>query len=315
MLTMTPLLSMAARIVCAATLAFAGLVATAGRGEAQYVAVVVNGEPITNYDIEQRTKLIQLSTRKTPPRKEVMDELIDEKLKHQLVRRYNIPDLSKDVDNAFTNMARRMRASPKQFTEQLAKSGLGTETIKSRIKAELIWSQIVRSRHQSSFQFSDRDIEARLGTRPPEESGVAGFDYTLRPILFIVPRGSPQAAYEARRREAEALRGRVQSCDQGIVLARGLRDVAVRTPVVRSSAQLDPALRDVLEKTEIGRLTPPELTIQGIEVHALCDKKPSKPEDLPGKREARDQLFKERFETLSKRFLAELRSQAMIEYR
>jgi len=93
------------------------------------VAVMVNGEPVTNYDIEQRSKLIQLSTNKSPSRQQVLDDLIDEKLKIQLLRRYNIPDIDKDVENALSNMARRMRGTSKQFTEQLARAGVMPETL------------------------------------------------------------------------------------------------------------------------------------------------------------------------------------------
>ncbi len=37
----------------------------------------------------------------------MIEELINEKLKIQLLKRYTIPDIDKDVDNALTNMARR----------------------------------------------------------------------------------------------------------------------------------------------------------------------------------------------------------------
>jgi peptidyl-prolyl cis-trans isomerase SurA len=279
------------------------------------VAVMVNGNPITNFDIEQRAKLIQLSTRKAPSRKEVIDELIDEHLKIQLIKRYSIPGIDKDVENAYANMARRMRATPQQFTEQLARSGVKSETIKHRIRAELVWSQVIRGRFQSSFQFSDKDIQARLQTKNPDALAAVGYDYTLRPILFVVPRGSPQSAFEARRKEAEAFRGKFTSCEASIPYARALPFVAVRAPVTKSSAELPPALRAVLEKTELGGVTAPEATTQGIEVYALCGKRPSDSENLPAKREARDELFKEQFESHSARFLKELRSQAMIEFR
>src|SRR5204862_4830333 len=130
-------------------------------------------------------------------------------------------------------------------------------------------------RFQSSFQFSDKDIAARLEVKKPDDANVVGYDYTLRPILFVVPRGSPPAAFEARAKEAEALRARFQSCDEGIALARGMRYVAVRPQVVKGSAELPVALRDVLAKTELGRLTVPEPTQQGIEVYALCGKRQS----------------------------------------
>ena len=104
-----------------------------------------------------------------------------------------------------------------------------TETIKSRIKADLIWGQIIRGRYQSSFQFSEQDVTNRLQSKNRDDANVVGYDYTLRPILFVVPRGSPPAAYEARAKEAEALRSQFQNCEEGIAVARGIRYVAVRS--------------------------------------------------------------------------------------
>jgi peptidyl-prolyl cis-trans isomerase SurA len=208
-----------------------------------------------------------------------------------------------------------MRATPKQFTENLARQGIVADTIKSRIKGELIWSQVIRGRFQSAFQFSEKDIQARLETRRGDGAPTIGYDYTLRPILFVVPRGSPRSTFEERRKEAEAFRGRFESCDQGLPIARALPYVAVRPPVVKSTAELAPALREILEKTELGRVTAPEITLQGVEIYALCGKKPSDRDNDPAKREAREAMFKEQFEAHSKRFMSELRSQAMIEYR
>jgi len=292
------------------------VVATAPQGaSAQGVVVLVNGDPITNFDIEQRSKLLQVSTQKTPPRQEVVEELINEKVKIQLLKRYTIPDIDKDVDNAYANMARRMRQSPKEFGEQLSKTGIMPETLKSRMKADIVWTQIIRGRYQPSFQFSDRDIQSKIDAKHPPGTAptTVSYDYTLRPILFVVPRGSPPAAFEARAKEAEALRAQFQSCEEGIALARNVRFVAVRAPVTKNSAELPAALRDILTRTEVGRLTPPETTQQGVEVYAVCGRKQG--ENALEKKEARDQLYNEAFESRAKAFLKELRSQAMIEYK
>src|SRR3974377_1683322 len=45
---------------------------------AQQVAVLVDGEPITELDIAQRLKFTEMSTHKTPTRQEVIDQLINE---------------------------------------------------------------------------------------------------------------------------------------------------------------------------------------------------------------------------------------------
>jgi len=298
-------------LVCAA-IASVAVPAVAAPAPTQLVAVVVNGDPITNFDIEQRTKLVQLGGQKAT-RAEVIEDLINEKLKIQVLKRFNIPDIDKDVDAAFRNMARRAHQTPKEFSNQLDHAGVKMDTLRSRIRAEITWSQIIRGRFQSSFQFSDKDIEVRLGARKPEDANVAGYDYTLRPILFVVPRGSPPAAFEARKKEADELRARFLSCEQGIPLARAIRYVAVRQTVVKASADLPPALRDVLAKTELGHLAPPDVTREGVEIYALCGKKQS--ENTPAKKEIRDQLISEAFENQSKKYLKELRSEAMIEYR
>jgi peptidyl-prolyl cis-trans isomerase SurA len=301
------------RLMIGAALAILAAAAMTARADAQTVVVVVNGDPVTNYDIEQRSKLSQLGNHKVPPRQEVIEELINEKLKIQLLKRYNIDGIDKDVDSAFANMARRMRSTPKDFADSLAKQGVMTETLKSRMKADLIWTQIIRGRFQSSFQFSDNDIATRLQTKNPDNANAVGYDYTLRPILFVVPRGSPPAAFEARAKEAEALRAKFQSCEEGIALARGMHYVAVRQQVVKGAAELPSQLRDILAKTELGRLTAPETTQQGVEVYALCGKRQS--DNAPAKKEVRDEMVNEAFQVQSKKFLKELRDQAMIEYR
>ena len=300
------------RLLFGAVIAIVAALAMTGRADAQAVAIV-NGDPITAFDIEQRAKLIQLSTHQTKPRNEVLEELISEKLKVQLLKRFSIDGIDKDVDVAYGNMARRMRATPKQFSDNLEKAGVKTETLKSRIRADLVWGQIIRGKYQSTFQFSDQEVNARLKAKNREDENAVGYDYTLRPILFVVPRGSPPAAFEARAKEAEALRSQFQGCDTGIELARGTRYVAVRTQVIKSSAELPAQLRDVLAKTEIGRLTAPEATPQGVEVYALCGKRQS--ESAPAKKEVRDEMFSEAFEVVSKKYLKELRDQSMIEYR
>jgi peptidyl-prolyl cis-trans isomerase SurA len=305
------------RLAAAAALAFAVIAAAPQATQAQGVVVVVNGDPITNFDIEQRSKLLQASTHKAPARQDVIEELINEKLKIQLLKRYAIPDVDKDVDNAFANMARRMRQSPRDFTEHLTKSGINAETLKSRMKADIVWTQIIRGRYQASFQFSERDIQSRIETKSQQgattTTTTASYDYTLRPILFVVPRGSPPDAFQARAKEAESLRAQFRNCEEGIPIARSVRFVAVRPPVTKNSAELPPALRDILTKTEIGRLTPPETTQQGVEVYAVCSRKES--DNALEKKEARDQLYSEVFDTRAKAYLRELRSQAMIEYK
>lgn len=291
------------------------LAAAAGNSPAmaQQVVVLVNGSPITSYDIDQRSKFIQLSARRTPTRQEVIDELIDEKIKFQEAKRYSIEASSGEIDKGVANMASRAGMNVDQFTQALAAQGIGLGTIKSRMRADLAWNQLVRGRFPATLQIDEKDIRDILETKKEESEGVA-YDYRLRPIVFIVPKGSPESVVQARVREAEALRTRFQGCDEGITFARTLKDVAVRDPVRRTSADLPPTLRDVLNNTPLGKLTKPEITAQGVEVFALCEKIETT-SDTPQKRKLRQEIFTTRFEAQSKRYLSEVRRSSMIEFK
>ena len=300
------------RSLLTAAVLMLGLSALATAARAQQVVVIVNGEPITALDIEQRTKLNQLSTHKIPSRQEVLDELINEKLKVREAKKLGLEIPSSEVDTAYASVASRMRLTPEQLTEQLAKSGVNAATLKARLKADMTWPQLVRGRYQASLQIGDKDILTAMDSK---SSDSVGYDYTLRPILFLVPTGSAEALVEGRKREAEALRSRFQDCETGIAFARALKDVAVRDQLVRSSADIPAELRKVLDGVEVGRLTAPEVTKFGIEMFAICAKKESAADNSPIRRQVRDSIMAERLEQRSKQYLQELRRGAMLEYK
>src|ERR1700681_5082977 len=84
---------------------------------AQTVAVMVNGEPITNYDIDQRGKLDFLTTHKPAVRQQVIDALIDEKLKIKEGKKFGVDPTASDVDQSYAAMSARMRITPEQLTK------------------------------------------------------------------------------------------------------------------------------------------------------------------------------------------------------
>jgi peptidyl-prolyl cis-trans isomerase SurA len=309
--TMTLDKLMTCRKLLVAAIVAVALPILAGAAHAQQVLVVVNGEPITALDVEQRIKLAQLSGQKSPSRQEIIDELINEKLKVREAKRWGLEVTDSEVDGALATMAGRMRVTTDQLVQQLAHAGINVTTLKHRIRADIAWPQIVRGRFSTSLQIGDKDI---LTAQTKTEEG-AGYDYTLRPILLLVPTGSSEAFIEGRKREAEALRGRFQGCDEGIAFVRGLRDIAIRDQVTRSSADIPAELRKLLDSIEVGRLTPPEVTKVGIEMFAICAKKESSADNSLGKRKAKESIMAERYEQISKRYLNELRRSAMLEYK
>jgi peptidyl-prolyl cis-trans isomerase SurA len=289
------------------------LMSAAAPAHAQSVAVMVNGEPITHMDIDQRMKLNALSGVKDNNRQTVLDDLINEKVKIKEGKKYSVDPGVSEVDGSYATMASRMRLTPDQLTQSLASKGIRPNTLKSRLKADMVWNAIVRGRFKQSLQVGEKEVEAAVQSQGGDAMAEA-FEYQMRPLVLIVPRGAGGGLAEARHKEATALRERIQSCEDAIRTFKSTQNATVKGIVVKTSADLPPNLREMLDKTPIGHLTPPEVTAQGIEMVALCSRKPTKI-DTPKKREVREKMFAEKFDAKSKSYLADLRKAAMIEYR
>jgi len=280
---------------------------------AQSVACMINGDPITNYDIEQRTKLNFLTTHKQMPREEVLSELIDEKVKIKEAKKYGVDPTATDVDQSFGGMASRMRITPDQLAKSLESQGIRTDTLKARLKAEMVWSSLVRGRFKESLQVGEKDVNA-AAQESGEKTEAEAFEYQMQPIILIVPRDAGSGATDARRKEAEALRERVQSCGEANSYFRSMQRAVIKDTVTRTSADIPGPLRELLDKTPIGHLTPPEVTKQGVEMVALCSRKATTV-DTPKKREIREKMYAQKYEAKSKAYLQETRKAAMIECR
>src|ERR1700726_3211522 len=272
---------------CAVALA---LMACASPLQAQTVAVMVNGEPITNYDIEQRSKLTFLTTHKPADRQQVINELIDEKVKIREGKKFGVDPSASDIDQSYAAMSSRMRITADQLTKSLESQGIRPDTLKARRKAERVWTSLVRGRYKESLQVGEKDVAAAIQVSGDDKQASDAFEYKMQPIVLIVPRGSAQSVIETRHKEAEALRNRVQTCDEANALFKSMQNAAIRDAVTKTSADLPAPLREVLDKTPIGHLTEPEVTKQGVEMVALCDRKPTTV-DTPKKKEIRDKMF------------------------
>src|SRR3954466_14798838 len=104
------------------------LIGSASQLHAQSVVVMVNGEPITNYDIEQRSKLNTLS-HKAATRQQVLEELIDEKVKIKEAKKFGVDPSSSDIDATFAQMSSRMRTTPELLAKSLEAQGIRAETL------------------------------------------------------------------------------------------------------------------------------------------------------------------------------------------
>jgi peptidyl-prolyl cis-trans isomerase SurA len=297
--------------------ALAAVISLAGgsNARAQEVAALVNGVPITQLDITQRQKLEQLSTQKLPPRPDVLNTLIDELLEINEAKNFSIDVPKTEVEQSYGGVAQHMGIDSDKLTAILVHAGSSAAALKHRLEAQMAWNALIRGRYKASLEIADTDVEAQLHLHPTDEKDAdVGYEYTLRPIVLVVPSGAPDPLYESRKREADALRARFADCTSGIAFARALDEVAVRDQVLKFSADLPKPSRDILDGTEMGHLTPPERTAEGFQMFAVCGKRQTK-NDTPGEKKVRDEMFQKRFGAKAAVYLKKLRREAMIEYK
>ncbi len=284
----------------------------ASPAQAQQVVALVNGEPITTRDVVQQTRIIEALTRKRPSRDDAVEELIEQKIKLHQARRLGISIDNAQIDRQLAMLARNA-GGMSSFEAALRQAGIDMSAFKTKMRADTAWREVLQKMAPGSFQVRDADVVAALLARGQAPTTKA-VQYTMRQVVFVVPRGSPDSFRAARLREAEALRARFSSCEHDFQLAREYREVVVMDPVIRISTDLPERLRDLLAKTPDGRMTPPEPTASGIEVVAICGRKETVA-DLSSLSEIRQQLLSQRVDAQEKRILADLRRKAIIEYR
>jgi peptidyl-prolyl cis-trans isomerase SurA len=234
---------------------------------AQGGVVTVNGEPVTNRDIEQRMRVMGTLFRQPLSRNAALEQLIDDKVKAAEARRLGMRVTDSHQNEMMTRLAGSMRQQPTQFEQNLSKAGIEPEAVRAKISADAIWGELVRQRGRNNV-ISNAELNDETEKRAAKgEAKVV--DYVVRQIVFVVPPGSSPGQ---RERDAGSARARVQDCEAGVDFLRTLRDVAVKERIGRTSTDLSKQTNDLVAKTPVGRLTAPYRSDQGVEMLLICEK-------------------------------------------
>jgi peptidyl-prolyl cis-trans isomerase SurA len=230
----------------------------------------VNGQAITSTDIARRTNFLKVQGVKGGSAK-AADEMIDQALKLQAGEQAGIRVSTAEVDAAYERFAKSNKMSPKQMNEALNQIGVTSKHFKEYIRTSITWGQVMQMRARGSNadgSASIQDVVANMlqkgGSKPTST------EYILQQVIFVVPTGERGAKLNARKREAEQLRARFQSCDTTIDFAKGLVDVTVRDLGRVLEAELPDDWKDQIVKVKQGGATGVRTTERGAEFIAVC---------------------------------------------
>ncbi len=154
-----------------AALAAAAPVPPSTTTQATRIVAVVNGDVISNTDVENRARLFALSTG-LPITQDVLDrlrqqitrQLVDERLRMQEVQRRKIVIPDKAIADAIHDIETRNGLPAGALRQKLAADGVSQRTLIDQIRTQLGWTQVLREELGDKATISDAEVadEQRL---------------------------------------------------------------------------------------------------------------------------------------------------------
>lgn len=284
-----------------------GSIFCADQGHAQQIVASINGDPITNIDIEQRMKLLRV-LRKPATHDAAVESLFADRLEIREAGKYGVVPRDEDVTQQIVRTAEAMKMQPQALAVEMQNAGISPDHFKAHFRADFAFNLLVQALNKG-VEASETEVRAELA----KEGGkaAAGMEYTVRQVIFTLPATLTPAILSERGREAEQLRTRFTSCETGLPLAHAINDVTVRDPLTRTSLEINEEFRKLLDKTAVGHLTPPQRSAAGLEMIAICSKGPAK-DDSAARTIIAQKILAAHIAADTERRLKELRSRAVV---
>jgi len=245
-------------------------------------------------------------------KKEAQEELIEERLKLQEAKRQGIEISDEEVKRVIKGIAERNKMTEEQFVQSIKGSGVDISTMRERFRAQFAWREVVRKRGQMMISINQRDIEQMI-TASAREAGGDTVELQVQKITLLTP-ARDQSAMARRYAEAEALRRRYGGCNTLAGLAREAGDARHEDLKYVKPSSISEPIRSLLLSAKDGDMLPPTTSAQGIEVYAVCSRRPIAVDEKE-REKAEGELAQKEFEIVGKRYLRDLRQDAHIEYR
>ncbi|MCH4090546.1 peptidylprolyl isomerase [Acetobacter sp.] len=137
-------------------------------GKQDTIIAVINGQPLTQRDVDNRGRLFVLSTG-LPLSEDIMQrlrpqivrQLIDERLRTQEILSRHINVSPEQIADAITNIEKRNGMEPNMLRNHLAKDGVSLTTLIDQIRVQIGWMQVLRQELGSRSRMTSLEIAQR----------------------------------------------------------------------------------------------------------------------------------------------------------
>jgi len=279
------------------------------------IKVLVNDDPISDYDIDQRQTFLAITTQDKPGpalKKKATDMIIDERLQVQQGRKLGFTADSDEVNKVLGDMATKNNLDIDGLSTALGRAGVNIKTLRDRISAQIVWQQVVRRKFGRTVQIGEADVDQALSDSGEKTGGASKTTMQLRQVKFSLPSNADQRSIAAKIAAAEALRAKFRKCADVATLVKST--AGAKFKALQEAATLPQPARLLVMNANVGQMTPPTLSPSGIELYAVCGKS-SANGDTKVRETTQRKLLNQEMMIRAKRLLRDLRADAFIEYR
>lgn len=176
------------------------------------IVAVVNNEVITQFELNDRIRIIVQQLRKQgtplPPQevleKQMLERMITDQVQLQFARETGIRVDDLQLDKTLQRIAQENNLSLEAFRAALEKDGVSFARFRDEIRDEIILGRLREREVDNRISVSDSEVENLLGTRAAQSGGEDEFN--LAHILVRVPeQASPEQVQDRRARAEKAL--------------------------------------------------------------------------------------------------------------
>ena len=171
---------------------------------------IINGEVVTQTDIDQRLALLAIANGGQIPaaevdrlRQQVLRNLIDETLQIQAAKTEKITIKPSDIDKTVNRVASNVKQSPEQLTQFLEANGSSIKSLRRQIEGEIAWQRLQRAKIESSVSVGDDEVKAVLAKL---EASKGTEEYRVSEIFLPAPGGTEQQVVADANQILEQLR-------------------------------------------------------------------------------------------------------------
>ena len=168
--------------------------------EGAKIAIIVNKEVITYQDIQDRARLVLLTSgmSNTPEmlktvEHQVKKSLIDEKIQLQAAKLQKVFVSDTDIQAALKNIAQDNRMTVEQMQALFQQQGIPIKTLHDRLRAQIAWARTIREAFGGLVQISENEVKNNL-EKAKDNSGKD--QYELMEIFLRVENPTQQATIQ-----------------------------------------------------------------------------------------------------------------------